>query len=77
MAKKPSIYQIVDSHTNAVEVEGFANRQSAKPKRDEMNAGSSDPNRYIVSRGKDHPRGPSFGPDNSQQKRYRTRKRGS
>ncbi len=64
--KTPDIYRIVDPHTRkAVEI-GFANREEAKIRRDKLCGKDglpkkSRPGRYIVSRGEDHPHGPSDG----------------
>ena len=56
-----NMYQIVDSTTKTVVATGFAKRKDAKPTRDEKNAAANSPDRFIVSRGSDHPHGPSFG----------------
>lgn len=59
------IYRIIDRHDGSVVEVGFAKREAAKPRRNELNeeAGRTDPNnpRYIISRGEDHPHGPSNG----------------
>ena len=57
-------YQVVDTHGNKVVAEGFAKREDAKVERDTRNGGPITDDkmpRYIVSRGKDHPNGPSNG----------------
>ena len=56
-----NMYQVVDTNTKTVVAEGFAERQLAKPTRDEKNAAANSPDRFIVSRGSDHPHGQSFG----------------
>ena len=59
------MYQIADKHDHSVVDEGFAKRELAKRKRNKLNedSGHLDTNnpRYIISRGKDHPDGPSNG----------------
>ena len=55
-----NIYQVVNLTTRKAVATGFDTREQAKPTRDEFNAKSL--NNHIVSRGTDHPRGPSFGP---------------
>lgn len=59
-----NMYQVTDTHTHDAVAEGFAKREDAKGKRDELNGGK--PNglvlaRFIISRGKDHPNGSSNG----------------
>lgn len=61
---KTNMYQVTDTHTHKAVAEGFATREDAKGKRDELNG--SKPNGlltpdYIVSRGTDHPNGQSDG----------------
>ncbi len=59
-----NMYQVTNTHTQEAVAEGFATREDAKGKRDELNG--SKPNGliqadYIVSRGSDHPNGSSNG----------------
>ena len=54
-------YQVVDTKTKTVVAEGFAERQLAKPTRDEKNRGANSTTRFTVSRGSEHPRGASNG----------------
>lgn len=61
------IYRVVDSHTHQVaehpkhgELMGFETKSTAKGFRNLLNGGSSS-GRFIVSRGRDHPLGPSDG----------------
>ena len=59
-----NMYQVTNTHTREAVAEGFATREAAKGKRDELNKGK--PNGlimadYIVSRGTDHPNGSSDG----------------
>ena len=56
-----NMYQVVDSNTKTVVAEGFAKRADAKPTRNEKNAAANSTDRFIVSRGSDHPHGASFG----------------
>lgn len=56
-----NMYQVVDSNDKSVVAEGFAKRKDAKPTRDKKNASANSTDRFIVSRGSDHPRGPSNG----------------
>jgi len=58
------MYKVYDTHKKVDVAVGFAKREDAKPKRDELNGGKPDPHkmaRYIVSRDDDHPIGPSNG----------------
>lgn len=55
-----NMYQVVKTSDKSVVAEGFAKREDAKKVRDEK-AGGSTPNGFTVSRGSDHPRGPSNG----------------
>ena len=62
--EKCVMYKIYDTHKKADVETGFAERELAKPKRDELNGGK--PNgltmaRYIISRDEAHPFGPSNG----------------
>ncbi len=66
------MYKIYDTHKKVDVETGFAKREDAKPKRDELNEGK--PNglkmaRYIVSRDDDHP----FGSSNGVSKKMRGR----
>lgn len=61
------MYQVVDTSSRKAVAEGFASRQEAKvvrnAKNEEMNGfseGDGKP-RFVVSRGKDHPLGQTFG----------------
>lgn len=62
-------YQIVDTRDHSVVATGFTHKEAkrkgdkkaAKPVRDEMNAGVKNSDPFIVSRGEDHPHGPSNG----------------
>lgn len=79
MAK--SIYQVVDCKTGKVEAEGFESRQEAKAIRNQMNKdkksepqGDAQP-RFVVSRGKDHPMGATFGKQTSFTQKKGKRKR--
>ena len=59
------IYRIIDTTTHEPVASGFATREAAKPRRDELNGDhppkDGKPGRYIVSRGEDHPDGPTNG----------------
>ena len=57
-------YQVVDTNTNKAVAEGFAKREDAKVKRDELNGGKPTSDampRHIVSRGSEHPNGATNG----------------
>lgn len=56
-----NMYQVVDSETKTVVAEGFAKRKDAKPTRNKKNADANSTTRFTVSRGSDHPNGPSNG----------------
>lgn len=58
-----NMYQVVKTSDKTVVAEGFAKRKDAKKVRDEKNGGPAHllHNDFIVSRGSDHPRGPSNG----------------
>ena len=58
-----NIYQIVRTSDKTVVAEGFTTRKEAKVKRDKLNGIPANVlhNDHIVSRGSDHPNGPSFG----------------
>lgn len=62
-----NMYQVIDTKTKKAVDTGFKNRELAKVVRNELNEknnsdveGSGKP-RFVVSRGTDHPRGPSDG----------------
>lgn len=57
------MYQVVKTSDKSVVAEGFATREDAKITRDKKNGGPASVvrNDFIVSRGSDHPNGPSFG----------------
>lgn len=59
------IYRIIDTNTHEPVATGFATRELAKVKRDELNGSKPEDGkpggRYIVSRGEDHPHGSSNG----------------
>lgn len=63
-----NMYQVVDTTTKTAVATGFAKRKDAKPVRDEKNGENG--TRFIVSRGDDHPHGPSFGPVEQQSRRW-------
>lgn len=68
-----NMYQVVRTADKVVIAEGFAKREEAKKIRDGHNNGPiPTPERKtpfcIVSRGSDHPRGPSFGPVNESKR---------
>jgi len=58
-------YRIIDTNTREAVASGFATREEAKPRRDELCGDyppkDGKPGRYIISRGEDHPHGPTNG----------------
>lgn len=62
---KTNMYQVVELPSKSVVATGFAKREDAKPARNTFISGAKaarNSNVFIVARGSDHPRGPSFGP---------------
>lgn len=55
------MYQVVDTTTKRAVATGFSSREAAKKIRNKRNGGKEE-GIHIVSRGKNHPRGPSYGP---------------
>ena len=74
MAK--NLYRVVDTKTKKVVQEGFAKKEEAKVVRNQLNEESKDKAkdgqkpRYVVSRGEDHPHGPSDGFDHKSKKKF-------
>lgn len=68
MAKKtPEIYRVIDTSTRTmVEKGGFGDKMKAKKLRNKLNKEAESETRYIVSRGNDHPHGPSDGTSANQ-----------
>lgn len=59
------MYHVVDTTTHVpVSWQSYPSRQEAKVERDHLNG--EDGTRYIVSRGPNHPRGTTFGVDNTR-----------
>ena len=64
-----NMYQIVDTRNHTVVETGFerkeakrkGDKKAAKPVRDVLNDGVKNSDPFIISRGEDHPRGPSNG----------------
>ncbi len=64
-----NMYQIVDTRNHTVVETGFerkepkrkGDKKAAKPARDTLNDGVKNSDPFIISRGEDHPRGPSNG----------------
>jgi len=63
------MYQVVDTKTKKAVATGFAKRQDAKVVRNKKNGGEAI-GQHIVSRGENHPNGPSFGPVENTSKRW-------
>lgn len=70
------MYKIVDTHKKIDVKTGFAKREDAKPKRNELNIAANDKAvngekpRYVVSRDFMHPRGETDGFDHTVAKRW-------
>ena len=62
------MYRVIDTNDHSVVKSGFNSRADAKKIRDTKNGEKSE--RYIVSRGEDHPRGSSNGINHTISKRW-------
>lgn len=66
-----NIYQVVDTKTDTVIAKGYANREYAKIKRDQLNGEKPVDGarlRHVVSRGSNHPLGETNGVDYSNKR---------
>ncbi len=70
------MYKIVDTRKNIDVETGFAKREDAKPKRDELNGATvanmheDAKRRFVISRDASHPRGETDGFDHTSLKRW-------
>lgn len=68
------MYQVVETKTNKAVATGFKNRETARTERDERNGGPSKNDganlKFVISRGEEHPLGPSVGVNKIQSKRW-------